>query len=300
MISRERVRIGPGDQAIRVVRWGAADASKPPALLVHGTGFAAEVWEELAVPLCATHSVIAIDRRGHGRSYKPVPSAYQFYDFADDLCAIIEALGLKEIYGVGHSAGATDLLLAAQRLPARFRRVFAMEPTAMRPPAVEASPAIQAGYRDAIATTLRRKMELESAASAYERFRTRPAFMRWTERALWSYLRSAFEELPGGRLRLLCTPQIEAAMLGPIFDAMANAYRGDDRGQPFDAFQRIEAPVRIATTEHSNAIYKHMAAVAAELLPNASTTHFAEVGHCAVQEAPDLVLAQVLRFAADA
>lgn len=86
-------------------------------------------------------------------------------------------------------------------------------------------------------------------------------------------------------------------MLGPIGEVMANAYRGDERGQPFDDFKRVEVPVRVSTSEGSNAIYKQMAAAAVALLPNVSSTHFSGVGHCAVQEAPERVLAQVLEFA---
>jgi pimeloyl-ACP methyl ester carboxylesterase len=299
VLLRERVSVGAGDQAIEVVRWVGHDLNKPTALLVHGTGFAAEVWEELALPLCATHSVLAIDRRGHGRSYKPAGDSYHFSDFAQDLRAVIEALDLRDIYGIGHSAGATDLLLAAAALPDRFSRMFALEPTAMRPPAVEATAQGRQLFEALRDATLRRKTELVSADAAFARYRSRPAFAKWTESALWSYLRAGFEELPSGSLRLLCTPEIEVAMLGPIGEAMANAYHGDHRGQPFEALLRIEVPVRISTSEHSDAIYKHMASVAAELVPNASTTHFANVGHCAVQEAPELVLGEVMRFARD-
>jgi len=298
-VARERVAVGPGDQEIEVVRWNAPDASKPSALLVHGTGFAGEVWEELALSLCATHSVLAIDRRGHGRSHKPAAHAYHFADFAADLCSVIEALDLREIYGIGHSAGATDLLLAAPRLQSRFTRIFALEPTAMRPPARSATAEGNQLYRELRAATLRRRSELESAAMAYERFRSRPAFAQWTDAALWSYLRAGFEPLPDGKLRLLCTPEIEVAMLGPIGEAMANTYEGDHRGQPFDALASVTVPVRVSTSEYSHAIYKHMAAVTADLLPNATTTHFDGVGHCAVQEAPELVLSELLRFARD-
>lgn len=291
-------RVGSAGREIEVVRWMAAGEPKPPALLIHGTGFAAEVWDQLAQPLSATHSVIAIDRRGHGHSHKPAVDHYHFLDFAHDLCAVIEALGLTDIYGIGHSAGATDLLLAAQRMPDRFRQIFAMEPTAMRPPAELANvAAAREHYRGALEATARRRVEFESATIAYERFRSRPAFANWTEPALWSYLRSGFEALPDGKLRLLCTPEIEVAILKPIFEAMANVYQGDERGQPFDRFKYVACPVRISTSERSTPIYKRMASVAYELLPNASLTHFARVGHCAVQEAPDLVLTALRRFA---
>ncbi len=46
---------------------------------------------------------------------------------------MIDALDLRDVYGIGHSAGATDLLLAAKLRPERFTRLFVMEPTVMDP-----------------------------------------------------------------------------------------------------------------------------------------------------------------------
>ena len=42
-----------------------------------------------------------------------------------------ERMELKDISGSGHSAGATDLLLATKLMPDRFARLFVTEPTAM-------------------------------------------------------------------------------------------------------------------------------------------------------------------------
>ena len=112
---------------------GRGGSGKPPALLLHGTGFVAEVWDDVARELASRLHVYALDRRGHGDSHKPAADRYHFQDFAEDVCRVIEALDLSDIYGIGHSAGATDLLLAAKLLPARFSRLFVMEPTVMDP-----------------------------------------------------------------------------------------------------------------------------------------------------------------------
>ena len=116
------------------LRWrdGGGGSRKPPALLVHGTGFVAEVWDEVAHELASDYTVYGIDRRGHGASHKPSAERYHFLDFAE-FCAVVEALDLTDIFGIGHSAGATDLLLAAKLLPRRFSRLFVMEPTIMDP-----------------------------------------------------------------------------------------------------------------------------------------------------------------------
>ena len=212
MTNRHRIWIEHAGGRIAVARWGDADAGKPAALLVHGTGFVAEVWDEVARELAHRYTVYGIDRRGHGASHKPSCDQYHFLDFASDVCAVIEALDLNNIFGIGHSAGATDLLLAARLLPGRFSRLFVMEPTIMDPRA-RADGGLSDKAAASVQGTLRRQPEFDSATMAFNRYRAAPAFAVWSEGALWAYVRHGFETLPDGRVRLSCRPEIEAAML---------------------------------------------------------------------------------------
>ena len=299
MTSRHRVWIDHADGRIAVARWGEAGSAKPPALLVHGTGFVAEVWDEVARELAGSYTVYGIDRRGHGESHKPSAERYHFLDFASDICAVVEALDLTDIFGIGHSAGATDLLLAAKLLPRRFAHLFVMEPTIMDPRVVRAEGAGLSDNGKAYAQgVLRRQREFDSAEVAFQRFRAAPAFADWSEPALWAYVRHGFESLPNGRIQLLCRPEIEAAMLGPIFEAMEQVYAGDERGNPFTWLSGIECPVCVATAEKSWPIYKEMAARAVALIPGVSQWTFDGVGHCVAQEAPGMVIEALAAFEA--
>jgi pimeloyl-ACP methyl ester carboxylesterase len=105
-----------------------------------------------------------------------------------------------------------------------------------------------------------------------------------------------FETLPDDRVGLLCRPETEAAMLGPIFEAMEQVYAGDERGNPFAWLSGLECPVRVATAEKSWPIYKEMAARAVAIIPGASQWTFAGVGHCVAQEAPGLVIEALAAF----
>ena len=300
MTDRHRIWIEHDGGRIAVARWGEACSDKPPALLVHGTGFVAEVWDEIARELSSRYNVYGLDRRGHGASHKPAGDRYHFLDFASDVCAVVEALELANIFGIGHSAGATDLLLAARLMPARFSRLFVMEPTIMDPRTVRAD---GAGLSDKgkayVQGTLRRQPEFDSAASAFNRFRAAPAFADWSEDALAAYVRHGFETRPDSRVRLLCRPDIEAAMLRPIFEAMEQVYAGDERGNPFASLAAIDCPVCVATAENSWTIYKEMAARAVALIPAASQWTFDGVGHCVAQEAPELLLQALAAFEAE-
>jgi pimeloyl-ACP methyl ester carboxylesterase len=214
------------------------------------------------------------------------------------VCAVIEALDLSDIFGIGHSAGATDLMLAAKLLPHRFSRLFVMEPTVMDPRMGRTGLRLSDKAMASVQGVLRRQAEFENAAAAFRRFRAARAFADWSEGALWTYVRHGFEPQPDGRVQLCCRPEIEAAMLLPIFEAMEQVYTGDHRGNPFGWLSEIGCPVRIATAERSWPIYKEMAARAAALIPAASQWTFDGAGHCVAQEAPALVLQALQAFEA--
>ncbi|MBK5651175.1 MULTISPECIES: alpha/beta hydrolase [Bradyrhizobium] len=292
-----RILVGDPDGEVAVARWGEPATGKPVALLLHGTGFVAEVWAEVAEALATDYTVYAIDRRGHGLSHKPPADRYHFEDFADDVCNVVDGLDLHDIYGIGHSAGATDLLLAAKLMPDRFARLFVTEPTVMDPRAPRAADLSEMS-KASVQGTLRRRAEFDSADGLFQRLRLAPAFAPWTEPSLWSYVHHGFATLDDGRMRLRCTPEIEAALLLPIMQAMEQIYAGDSRGNPFPWISEIACPVRIATAEQSWPVYKEMADRAAALIPHASRWRFDGVGHCVAQEAPELMVTALRAFAA--
>ena len=297
MANPHRISVGPAGEHIALARWGEKDSGKPPALLLHGTGFVAEVWDEVANELASRYTVYALDRRGHGDSHKPAADRYHFQDFAEDLSRMIEVLDLSDIYGIGHSAGATDLLLAAKLLPGRFARLFVMEPTIMHPRAARTDVTGLSDFATgAVRGVLRRQAEFDSTETVFARYRTAAAFADWTEASLWAYVRHGFASTADGRVRLRCTPEIESALLQPIFEAMEQVYTGDIRGNPFSWLSEIKCPVRIATAEKSWPVYKEMASRAAALIPAASQWSFAGVGHCVGQENPKLLLAALKAF----
>ena len=84
MTQPQRILVGDVGAQVAVKRWGDPASGKPVALLLHGTGFVAEVWTEVAEALAADYTVYAYDRRGHGLSHKPPTERYHFEDFAGE------------------------------------------------------------------------------------------------------------------------------------------------------------------------------------------------------------------------
>jgi pimeloyl-ACP methyl ester carboxylesterase len=80
----------------------------------------------------AGRRVVRYDVRGHGGSEgRPVVSDYVWANLADDLLALLDALGVERVSGVGASMGTAILLHAIATAPDRFDRlVLTCPPTA--------------------------------------------------------------------------------------------------------------------------------------------------------------------------
>lgn len=85
--------------------WGKG----PVVTFSHGWPLSADAWDGQMLFL-AQHGfrVVAHDRRGHGRSSQ-VSAGNDMDGYADDLAAVIEALGLEEATLVGHSTGGGEV-----------------------------------------------------------------------------------------------------------------------------------------------------------------------------------------------
>jgi 3-oxoadipate enol-lactonase len=94
-----------------------------PVLLLHELGGSSESWRAVMPLLAAERRVIAVDMRCAGRSEKP-PGAFALADAADDLAALLAALGLDRVDVIGAALGSLVGALLAIRHPARVRRLM--------------------------------------------------------------------------------------------------------------------------------------------------------------------------------
>jgi non-heme chloroperoxidase len=85
--------------------WGAGQ----PVVFSHGWPLSSDSWEAQMLFLAANgYRCIAHDRRGHGRSSQPW-NGNEMDTFADDLAALIETLGLKDVVLIGFSMGGGEV-----------------------------------------------------------------------------------------------------------------------------------------------------------------------------------------------
>jgi aminoacrylate hydrolase len=98
-------------------------AGAPPVILSSGLGGSANYWRPNIAALAESYRVIAYDHRGTGRSVRALPDTVTVEDFADDILALMDALGIAKAHIVGHAAGGVAGLALAVKAPDRLDRL---------------------------------------------------------------------------------------------------------------------------------------------------------------------------------
>ncbi|GAA1398852.1 hypothetical protein GCM10009639_37830 [Kitasatospora putterlickiae] len=111
---------------LSVLRWPATVPGAPTVVAVHGITANGLAWFEVARRLAGRATLLAPDLRGRGDS-RDLGGPYGLARHADDVAALITALGLGPTVVVGHSMGAWVAALTAVRHPGLVRRVVLVD-----------------------------------------------------------------------------------------------------------------------------------------------------------------------------
>ena len=242
----------------------------PALFLLHSTLSSSHQLRGLAARLAERHTVVAVDRRGSGRSSgddaaEPIDVAVH----VDDVAAIAAAEGLQRVAVVGHSYGGCVALELAARRRGLVEAVFAYEP----PYAPVAPPAVAAGMAEVGRRTLEARDASDLPAAAL-------AFLEGVSGA------AAVAALgPAGRER------IGRAGQGAVADATL-------LGMDADGLARIDCPVRIATGGASAPLYGSIAEGLVGRISSADRVELEGLDHMGPVLHPDAVAAAVERLLA--
>lgn len=119
------VPVSGGD--LRVAVWDPEDAdpTTPTALLIHGVTSSHLAWRHVVAQLPGVR-LIAPDLRGRGASHAVTgPAGMRAH--ADDLAAVLEAVGIAQLPVIGHSMGAFVAVVFANRYPLRVSRLVLVD-----------------------------------------------------------------------------------------------------------------------------------------------------------------------------
>lgn len=116
----------------------------PPLVMLVGVTCSVAQWRLMGFQQAFedTYQVIAIDSRGHGASDKPHEAqAYGTAKDVQDVCAVLDAVGVERAHFFGYSMGARIALAFGLRHPGRLRSLAAAAPARL----VQDGPSAAAG-----------------------------------------------------------------------------------------------------------------------------------------------------------
>lgn len=110
-----------------------ASQGKHALLMIHGFGEHSYAWPEVPQAIASAYSLVYIDLRGHGDSNWGPAATYHLDNFASDVTAVVDRLGIRSFAIAGHSLGADVALRIAMLRRRSLTRLilveFSLEPT---------------------------------------------------------------------------------------------------------------------------------------------------------------------------
>ena len=249
----------------------------PSLLLAHATGFCKEVWRPVVDELrgAATgNEIVALDFSGHGAT-PPRRDPADWFGFAADVAAMVHRLDGRPV-GVGHSMGATAMIMAELDDPGSFGALVLVEPVVFPD-----------GGRDELLERLhratgRRKHRFPDREAAAANFSSKPAFARWHPAALRGYLDGGLID-DGGGVSLACPPSVEAAI-----------YPGANRHRTWYRLGELHLPVVVMASGASAEYPPGFLEQTAARIPGARGIEVAGTSHFLPMERPDAVALAVI------
>lgn len=240
-------------------------------VLAHATGLHGWVWQPLAIELADTFACVAPDLRGHGDSHAPPAGDFDWRGFAADLLAVVDGLGLSRPAALGHSTGATAMLLAEQARPGTFAGVYAYEPVM-----VPADPPLGRDPESWLAqASRRRRAAFSSIQQARARYAQRRSWAGVDPVVLDRFLAHGLRPDPEGGCRLKCDPEHEARVY-----EMATAH------DAYGHLGTVLCPVTVAYGTASEAFTPVHADQLAGALPAGRVEAWEGLGHLGPLQAP--------------
>ncbi|HSH04460.1 MAG TPA: alpha/beta hydrolase [Anaerolineae bacterium] len=160
----------------------------------HSNGFPPASFKALLGALALDYRVLAMELRPLWAGYEP-EELDNWNVVADDLLRFLDQQGWENIIGMGHSLGAVATMMAALKEPERFKVLVLVEPVFLPPPLLEMA-AAHPGAAEMIPlvkATRRRRYEWPDEAAMFAHFRKKETFVRWSDEALWDYVRAGSE-----------------------------------------------------------------------------------------------------------
>jgi pimeloyl-ACP methyl ester carboxylesterase len=259
---------------------------KPVLHFSHANGIPPGVYMPLVEKLAEHFRVVALGHRGQmgGGGY-----ISDWHQLAGDLAAFIEFIGVRPIFGVGHSIGGVVSMFCAAQRPELFSRIMMLDPVMLSRRLitfVRIMCVLGMKKNHPLARKARaRRAHWADRADAVEYFRPKGMFHGWREEFFQAYVDHALCPTSGGNgLTLLCPPEAEA--------------RGFENYSP-DVWAwpgKVTVPVRIVRGEKSDVLTPSAQTLFCALCASAEPITVPGANHFIPMQKPVETLDCILKF----
>ncbi|MDX1662862.1 MAG: alpha/beta hydrolase [Candidatus Promineifilaceae bacterium] len=253
----------------------------------HANSYPPRVYAQFLSALAASYHVVAIEQRPLWPDAAP-EGLQSWHELAEDLIRLCDQEGWRDLIGVGHSLGGVATLYAALRRPTLFRALVFVEPVFLPP---EVLAALSAGERDShvrlthLAETARdRRDRWPDRQAAFDHYRDKAVFRRWSDESLQNYVRFGTEKVANGQVGLRYNKGWEARIYSL---APTDVWR---------MIPQLTQPTLAIRAEASDTLFPPAWELWQQLQPEARFVTLSDVSHLAPMERPDLVARTILDF----
>lgn len=259
---------------LHVADWGGTG---PDLLLLHANGFLGHVYRLMIVRFLDHYHVRTMDWRGQGDSEKPPREQCGWPEAVQDVGGVIEQLGLRDFYGIGHSGGGALLALYAATHPGRVKGLALLEPVTVphEPPFLAR---LSADNHPLVERTLRRRVVWDSRDQLFAAYKGKDVFAAWHEDVLRDYVTHGTYELPDGGVALKCSAEVEAQVFATTMSL-----------DIFSQLDKIACPVLVLRGEHTDVPLSVVAERVAQRIPQGSLVIVPDTSHFLAMEKPEKV-----------
>ncbi len=260
----------------------------PVLHFAHPNAYPPTCFRQFLAPLTASYRVIGQVQRPLWPGQQP-EDVTDWRALADDLICFFDQEGLQGVIGMGHSLGAAVTMIAAVKRPDLFRHLVLIDPVFLAPSMLEMAAQLPdggAGNPYVMAARNRRNRWSDEQA-AFEHYRPKAVFARFSDEALWDYVNSNITPDGQGQVTLRYTREWEAHFYSLLVQQGRAAW---------EALPQVKQPTLAVRAQETDTLFPEAWQLWQQLQPEATFVEVPHVSHMLVLERPLQIASMIQHY----
>lgn len=256
--------------------------SGDPLHFSHANAYPPGSYRALLTPFYDRHEVVASLHRPLWQPALAPGSLHSWSLLGEDVERVVDSLG-RPLVSIGHSMGASAVVMAAARRPELFRGLVLIEPVLVPRTYVfllRLFGDLGAERVPLIRKTLQRTDRWDGPDQAFRHFRQKPVFRAIDDEVLWDYIEHGTQQDASGATRLRYSKDWEAQCYKRIYDL-------------WSTISQLKLPILAIRGSHSDTLSASSWQRWQQINPHAQFLEVADSGHLLPLEQPALLGAAI-------